>query len=105
MPERTVAKLTPAPNGVLLDSLTELLRNPKQAKLAYLLALLLVRRRVLVDEESFEFQEQDAVAYSLLRLHSQADGRTWEVPVVSPQSDAETESLRQELMKLLFTED
>ena len=105
MPDRVTAKLTPAPNGVLLDSLTELLRNPTQAKLAYLLALLLVRRRVLVDEESLEYHDREQPSGSLWRLLSQSDGRNWDVPIVPPQTNEETERLRQELLELLFTED
>jgi hypothetical protein len=52
MPAAGAAKLRPAPNEVLLDVLTDLLQRPAQAELAYLLALLLVRRRALVDDQS-----------------------------------------------------
>ncbi|MCA9160787.1 MAG: hypothetical protein KDA72_20795, partial [Planctomycetales bacterium] len=54
MPAATAKKLRPAPNGILLDTLGELLSFPDKVNLAYLLAVLLVRRRVLTDVEKLE---------------------------------------------------
>lgn len=52
MPAAAAKKMRPAPNGVLLDTLSDLLQRPGKDALAYLLALLLVRRRVLQEEQN-----------------------------------------------------
>jgi len=105
MPYRSSAKLCPAPVGVLQDSLSELLRHPNKSKLAYLLALILVRRRVLVEADSLEFQEREQQSERWWRLVSQSDGRQWDVPIALPVNKEESEKLRNELMDLLFTEE
>lgn len=104
MPSRDSVRLQAAPPGVLLDSLGELLQNPHKSRLAYLLALLLVRKRILVDDDSLEFQEPQQNSIAIWKLASQSDGRQWEVPVVLPNNSLEAEQLRQELMGLLFSE-
>ena len=105
MPYQSSAKLCPAPVGVLQDSLSELLRNPNKTELAYLLALILVRRRVPVETDSLEFQEREQPSETLWLLVSQSDGRQWEVPMALPISKEESEKLRGELLDLLFTEE
>lgn len=52
MPEKASHSRQPAPVGVLLDTLDELRSQPKAQVLAYLLAILLLRRRVLVESPS-----------------------------------------------------
>lgn len=105
MPHRATTKLSPAPTGVLLDSLSELLRNVSQAKLSYLLALMLVRRRVLVETEFLELPGALTDSENLWRLTSPSCGRQWEVPIALPTSRQEAEKLQGELMNLLFTEE
>ncbi|GIW97749.1 MAG: hypothetical protein KatS3mg111_1082 [Pirellulaceae bacterium] len=101
MPEAGAKRLKPAPDGVLLDALSGLIERPGKEVLAYLLALLLVRRRVLVEDPQAEFDDQPAPVW---RLISPGDGRLWEVPMVSPT--AETMPVWQdELKALLFTEE
>lgn len=103
MPDADKRKLKPAPNGVLLDTLSELLDQPESQELAYLLALMLVRRRVLQDEESLEeASEDDADLY--WSLVCSADKRTWHVPVVE-SSAVQLDRLREKLQELLFTEE
>jgi hypothetical protein len=51
IPEPTAKKIKLAPNEVLLDLFDQLAEQPEQADLRYVLALLLVRRRVLRVEE------------------------------------------------------
>ncbi len=99
MPEAAQRKLRPAPNGVLLDTLAELLEHPEQEELAYLLALLLVRRRVLHEEQSIE--EDESAAWNLV---CNADDRRWSVPTASPAPDR-IAVLRESLNDLLFTEE
>jgi len=51
IPEPTAKKIKLAPNEVLLELFDQLADQPEQADLRYVLALLLVRRRVLRVEE------------------------------------------------------
>ena len=114
MPEAAAKKLRPAPNGVLLDTLSELLEIPGKEALAYLLALLLMRRRVLTEEQQLDLKADSATSSSepdspddLLpqqwSLVCPADGRQWNVPVVVPPAAA-VQALQDELNTLLFTE-
>ncbi len=115
MPAAAAKKMRPAPTGVLLDTLTDLLQRPGKEPLAYLLALLLVRRRVLQEERSF-LEEEETPATATLgdseqpssekpwKLVCPADGRQWDVAVVDPAS-ALSEALQAELKELLFTDE
>lgn len=102
MPEASPKKLRPAPPGVLLDTLTELLARPGAEMLAYLLALLLCRRRILVDQLSEEELEPGG-QHAVWSLSSPSDGREWTVPVAVPAPHL-LEALQAELNALLFTE-
>lgn len=100
MPSAEARKLRPAPNGVLLDTLSDLLERPGKEKLAYLLALLLVRRRVLHEDQSVLDREVDNRAWKLL---CPVDGREWLVAPVAPAAE-EMQALQAELQTLLFTD-
>jgi hypothetical protein len=101
MPTAQTKKLRPAPNGVLLDTLTELLDRPGKESLAYLLALLLCRRRVLQDEAEAPEPEGDSHVWNVT---CPGDGRQWSVPVAVPTADV-VEAIQTELNSLLFTEE
>lgn len=103
MPSAEARSLRPAPNGILLDTLSDLLDRPGKESLAYLLAVLLVRRRVLAEEESLDSEPtgEDQTHWSLVCA---ADGRQWNVPVEIPDSDS-MRTLQEELNHLLFTEE
>lgn len=103
MPDATSKKMQAAPVGVLLDTLTELLERPGAESLAYLLALLLCRRRVLVDEESSDRDAAEIASDSAWRLAYPPDGRQWTVPVAAPEPIL-LEELQAQLNSLLFTE-
>ncbi len=112
MPDAVAKKLQPAPIGVLLDTLTELLERPGSESLAYLLALLLCRRRVLVDEESGEVAANNQVSDgrtadepngTVWNVVYPTDGRQWAVPVAVASPDL-LEGLQTQLNALLFTE-
>lgn len=117
MPGAAAKKLRPAPSGVLLDTLSDLLQRPGKEALAYLLAVLLMRRRVLQEERSFLDDSPppatDQIAIDRAtdedpeqswNLVCPADGRQWHVPVVAPPAD-QSSSLQAELKELLFTEE
>lgn len=104
MPAAGAAKLRPAPNEVLLDVLTDLLLRPAQADLAYLLALLLVRRRALVDDQSSVSDVTPSGQNVPWQLIHPGDGRVWLVPVAPPSSAAHWAQLQESLTRLLFTD-
>ncbi len=123
MPAAGVRKLKPAPTGVLLDTLSDLVERPGQEPLAYFLSLLLVRRGTLVDETQTvlavgdpnahtDTQEKEltvsadlspAEATEYWQLVCKADGRGWNVPIVEPTGD-EMIAIEEQLNHLLFTE-
>lgn len=125
MPSAAARKLRPAPNAVLLDTLSDLLDRPSKSELAYLLALLLVRRRVLQEEQSLSQAEMEshdgagptshangsrhgsapvaAAPEQLWKLVCPVDGRQWCVPVAAPRTEA-IQTLQAELQTLLFTD-
>ncbi len=103
MPDATAKKLQPAPVGVLLDTLTRLLEQPGAEALAYLLALLLCRRRVLVDEEFSDSEASDMESKLVWQIIYPPDGRQWTVPVAVPAPNL-LEELQSQLNLLLFTE-
>ena len=113
MPEAGPKKLRPAPNGVLLDTLSDLLERPGKESLAYLLALLLVRRRVLSEEitigtigqaESASEVAVENEGSEIWTLVCNADERKWNVQVEVAVAEQVAE-LRDELNALLFTEE
>ncbi len=53
MPPAGPRKLKPAPDSVLLETLSQLVERPESEALAYLLAVLLVRRRVLTEDPTW----------------------------------------------------
>ncbi len=101
--KQLLKKIRPAPNGVLLDTLSELLERPGKETLAYLLALLLIRRRVL-HEEQLPQDEQAQEQRTVWNLICPADGRQWNVPLVTPHT-ATLPDLQEQLKRLLFTEE
>lgn len=118
MPAAGARKLKPAPTGVLLDTLSDLVERPGQESLAYFLSLILVRRGTLVEEQqavlavgnpdatdepaSAEESEDDSTE-SLWLLVCKADGRQWNVPIAEPGGH-EMFAVEEQLNKLLFTE-
>lgn len=103
MPPAGQRKLRPAPDSVLLETLSQLVERPESEPLAYLLALLLVRRRVLTEDENFGCQATDEPS-AIWHLQHPIDGRVWTVPMALPTADA-VEGIQQELTRLLFTEE
>ena len=103
MPDAAAKKLRPAPNGVLLDTLYDLISRPGKETLAYLLAVLLVRRKVLSEDQSLDVTAQDD-NFDNWCLVCQADDRQWNVPIVLPTAE-NMASIQEELNSLLFTEE
>jgi len=105
MPEKTQEKLKPAPAHVLISALESLLEEGTQPELAYLLALLLIRRRILCEQQDLGVSEpRDAdVASGLMHLTHHASNRDFVVPICEPPLD-ESQRYQDELTRLLFCE-
>lgn len=94
---------TLAPVEVLLDVLEQLDGRPEDAALRYLLALELVRRRVLrvVDRHTANKRETAEAAEALLLACRRRDSE-YRVPVLPPHAAA-AEGVQERLMSLLWS--
>jgi hypothetical protein len=106
IPSNKAAGKTLAPPRVLVDTLEALLETPGQESLAYLLALLLIRRRILTELESFEssMQESDLDDPTHMELRFAADDRVLDVPIV-PADQEQSSVLQAKLTELLYAEE
>lgn len=90
-----------APSVVLLDTLNALLETPGKESLAYLLAILLIRRRILLERDPVGVMDGE---WANLSLHTSNDSRKYVVPVLQLDERVKGE-LHQQLLELLYTED
>jgi hypothetical protein len=88
-----------APNDVMLHLFDELEQQPARQDMRYVLALLLVRRRVMRLEE--EVKEPDG--RETLVLYCPRREATYRVPAVMPD-EPRTNEIQQELASLLFAQ-
>lgn len=96
MPTADQRKLVPAPNAVLVDLLRQMETMPAKAKNRYLLALILLRRKVAK-------QLPSTPGDSVLALEISEDGSRIDVDVCDIDA-TEQQSLRDELQELLYCE-
>jgi hypothetical protein len=87
-----------APPAVLLAVFEHALQHPAQAGLTYVMALLLVQRRILQWRDS-----RDSEVQRWMLLHEPKQKRDYEVPEVVLQT-AEIQELQQALAEKLFTD-
>lgn len=85
-----------APNDVMLQLFDQLAQQPQQQDLRYVLALLLVRRRVMRLEQN----EANLPGSSTMVLYCPRRDATYEIPVVVPEP-SRIEQIQQELGRLL----
>lgn len=102
MPEAGQRKLVLAPDAVLVDLLRQLAADAERAELAYLLSLLLLRRRVIRPAEATS-AEANEVADEKMLLEVVADGQQIEITECTIQP-AGAAKLRDELYELLYCE-
>lgn len=100
IPHAASSSLKPAPDAVLLETLSHLCNQPGRSSLAFLLAVLLVRRHLLVEPDRFEERSPDEEDWL---LHDPNDGREYQVPRCWP-TKREAEYLQKELRDLLYCE-
>jgi hypothetical protein len=86
-----------APNDVMLQFFEQLAEQPDKQDMRYVLAILLVRRRVLRQDES----ELDEEGREVLVLYCPRRDLTYRVPAVMPE-ESRINEIQDELAKLLF---
>ena len=99
MPTREAKKGQLAPNEVLLQLFAELERVPDKTDMRYVLALLLVRRRVLREEDV----EREESGGEVLVLYSPREEANYRVAVNVP-NDQRTDEIQAELARLLYAQ-
>ena len=108
MPTADEKKLVLAPPEVLIDLLRQMEAFPDKAKIRYLMALMLMRKRMLRPGKITERAVEDPVAGGaeterVSRFEVIADGSTIDV-VECVISKSESETLREQLNELLYCE-
>lgn len=106
MPTSDEKKLVLAPKEVLIDLLRQMADDPAKAKSRYLLALLLMRRRIVKPAIASPGQATNDPTHendSVLCVEVLTDGSQIEVPVCDI-SRGEATALREELNELIYCE-
>jgi hypothetical protein len=99
VPTAETKKAAWAPNDVMLELFDELSEAPDRADMRYVLALLLIRRRVLRLEET----ERDKQGHETLLVYCPRRQADYRVSVVMPDGER-AERIQQTLGQLLFRE-
>ena len=99
MPRPDQKKLNWAPNDVMLDLFEQHADQPDQEDLRYVLALLLIRRRVVRLEET----EHDEAGREVMVLYCPRKEETYHAVVTTPDAQR-IDQLQQELAQLLFAD-
>lgn len=97
MPSPTQRRMHWAPNDVMLHFFEQLEDQPDRADMRFVLALLLVRRRVLREED----RTRDEQGREVTILFCPRSDKTHAVPTVPP-SPKRVEEIQEELAQLLF---
>ncbi len=99
MPEPNAKKVNWAPNDVMLHYFVELENDPTKADVRYVLALLMVRRRIVRLEET----ETDEAGNEQLVLYCPKNETDYRVAVLDPSPERAAE-IQDELSKLLYAD-
>jgi hypothetical protein len=102
VPIETNRKPRMAPNDVLLELFDELAHAPESAELRYVLALLMIRRRIFKLEETIAADKRAGIEETLV-LHCPRRDETYRVPAAVP-NDQRMNELQAQLATLLFTD-
>jgi hypothetical protein len=97
MPRPDARRVHWAPNDVMLHFFEQIESAPGKEDMRYVLALLLVRRRVMRLEE----QQRDERGGEVLVLYCPRRDTTYRVPAIAPDP-ARIDEIQDELAKLLF---
>lgn len=97
MPEANANRTQWAPNDVMLDLFERWEGDPTQADIRYILALLLIRRRVLKEETEEKLEGQG----NMLIVYCPKKDQTYQVPMITPKA-TRVQEIQEELANLLF---
>lgn len=100
MPTKASRRARMAPNEVLLDLFHELEHNPEQQDMCYVLALLLIRRRLFRLEEP---DEEAEAAEETMVVYCPREEATYKIPVTEPD-EARVVEIQDQLANLLFAD-
>lgn len=103
MPAKEEQKGKLAPNDVLLRLFQQLEDQADKDDMRYVLALLLVRRRVLQLEDEKRDEVDDASEEDVMSLYCPRDESTYRVRAATPDDDR-VEEIQNELTRLLFAD-
>jgi len=111
IPKRDSNRIYWAPNDVILNYLLELKDKPDQAEVCYLLALLVVRRRILhleevetaADEDEAEKEQTNSAGEYLVLTDPKSDAE-YRIPVRTPPKER-FDIIQQHLCELLFSDE
>ena len=109
VPEPTAKKIKLAPNDVLLELFEKLGERPDQQDLRYVLALLLVRRRVLKLDIAHDAFESGSATYSpeqseqRMSLYCPKNDRSYDA-IVSMPTGSRVDEIQQQLSDLLIAD-
>jgi hypothetical protein len=98
MPDVSAHKVTWAPNDAILECFAELTEKSDQADQLYVLALLLIRKRIVRLEET----QQNAAGDEEMLLYCPGNEKEYRVRVVEPDA-GRIEQIQQGLAQLLFS--
>ncbi len=98
LPAKSGIKASLAPRDVLVNLLVQLADVPEETEFRYVLALVLMRRRII----RMESTETDDLGHQRLVLHCPYRSMTLEVQVANP-SQEQSEQLQQRLFDLLYS--
>ncbi len=99
MPDPSARKIHWAPNDVMRHYFQQLVERDEDRDTAYVLALLLVRRRLMRLEDT----ERDDAGREFLVLYCPREENEYRVPVVEPGT-LRIQQIQEELVKLLFAQ-
>ena len=99
MPEPNAKKVQWAPNDVMLHYFEELESDATRADMRYVLALLMVRRRIVRLEDT----ETDEAGHERLVLYCPKNETDYKVTVLDPSPERAAE-IQNELSKLLYAD-
>ena len=106
IPEPSAKKIKLAPNDVLLELFDELADRPEQLDLRYVLALLLIRRRVLrLDApcDALAAKPADDAATECMMVYCPKRDAAYELQVAMP-APARIDEIQQQLSELLIAD-
>ena len=99
MPDPRARRAQMAPNDVILELFDQLADQPDKQDMRYVLALLLVRRRVMRQEET----QRDEAGRETMIAYCPRRETTYEIAAVPPPPER-IDEIQRELAKLLFAE-